>query len=223
MKNLPELKKIVVPAVAVLVGLAIGLGVGYFQLQKEQKISQGKVAEANRKVAYMQKKMAEEKNETVASVEQRCQGDMEALKKEKNVFAGQTATLKAQMKTLEAKSGEAAELYARTKKDLHELESKYAKAVQNSKDLDSALHKVTGEKQAVEAELKKTNQDLGHCNTNNAELCILADDLVKKYKNKGLGTVLLHNEPLTQIKKVELEHMTQQYQDEIERLKIKKK
>ena len=70
MIKLPQIQKIIVPAVVLAVGLILGLLIGHFQIQKEQKISQGKIAEANKKVAFMQKKMAEEKNETLASMEQ---------------------------------------------------------------------------------------------------------------------------------------------------------
>jgi hypothetical protein len=46
---------------------------------------------------------------------------------------------------------------------------------------------------------------------------------VKAYKNKGIGAAILEKEPLTQIKKVELEQLTQKYKEEIEKLRITKK
>jgi hypothetical protein len=51
---------------------------------------------------------------------------------------------------------------------------------------------------------------------------MIAGDLVKKYKNKGIGAAILEKEPLTQIRKVELEQFVRDYGEEIERLKVKK-
>jgi septal ring factor EnvC (AmiA/AmiB activator) len=121
----------------------------------------------------------------------------------------------AKAKKLEMKVKELDEASAKTKKELQEME-------RSSKDLDREVKKVTGEKQALQAELKKKDQDFGQCVTNNAELCIIADELLKKYQNKGIGAVILQKEPLTQIEKVELEKIVQQYQEEIGQRKIKK-
>ena len=221
MIKLNEIQKIAVPFVALAIGLIIGLGVCHFQIQKEQKISQGKIAEANKKVAFMQKKMAEEKNETVASMEQQYKSDLEKLQKEKDALAGQTGKMKAQAQTLEAKISEADKEAVRMKKELQERESKVAQVVQHNKDLDGSLKKVTGEKQTLQAEWQKTTKNLSQCTTNNARLAILSEEILKNYRNKGLGTILLENEPLTQLKKVELEKLTQQYREQIEQQKIK--
>ena len=222
MIKLPQIQKIIVPAVALAIGLTIGLGAGYFQIYKEQKISQGKITEANKKVAFMQKKMTEEKSESVASMEQQYRSDLEKIEKEKAALGGQVGKIKAQAQTLEAKISESDREAAKLKKELQEQGSKYAHAVQQNKDLEGSLKKVTGEKQAFNTELQKKTKDLGQCVANNARLSILSEELLKKYRNKGLGTILLANEPLTQIKKVELEKLTQQYQEEIEKQKIKK-
>ena len=222
MIKLPQIQKIIVPAVALAVGLTIGLGTGYFQIKKEQKITQSKIAEANKKVAFIQKKMTEEKSETASSMEQQYRSDLDKIEKEKIALGGQLGKFKTQAQTLEAKISEADKEAALMKKELQELGSKYAHAVQENKDLDGSLKKVTGEKQALHAGLQKTTNDLGQCVINNAKLSVLSEELLKKYRKKGFGTILLENEPLTQIKKVELEKLTQQYQEEIDQQKVKK-
>jgi hypothetical protein len=63
---------------------------------------------------------------------------------------------------------------------------------------------------------------LSSCEESNASLCIIGEELVKAYKNKGITTAILEKEPLTQIKKVELEQLAQKYKENIEQLKIKK-
>ena len=63
MKQIPQLQKIIIPIVAVVIGLVIGLGIGQLQMKKEQKISQDRMKEASKKIAFIQKKMEEENSE----------------------------------------------------------------------------------------------------------------------------------------------------------------
>lgn len=226
MKKIPQisnLKKILIPAITLLFGLAFGFGIGQFQVNKEQRISQEKIKEANKKIAFVQKKIADEKNEATASLEKRCQDDVERARKESEVLGGQVIKLKEQMGNLETKIKESEEAYVRTKKDLKESEGKLAQVNHHGKELDRELKKTKEERQNLQAGLKKTTQTLANCKANNAELCIIAEELVKKYRNKGMGASLLEKEPLLQVKKIELEQITQKYRDEIEQLKIKKK
>ena len=226
-KQMAQLQKIIIPIVAILIGLFIGLGVGHYQLTKEQKISQDRMKEANKKIAFIQKKMAEEKTEATSSIEQKCQNDLDKLLNEKKASDGQLVKLKEQFRNLEAnlevKFKEANELIAKNKKELQDEGKKYDLAAKHNKDLERDLKKVKGDKDALLAQLKKTKQNVSSCEENNANLCIIGEELVKAYRNKGVKDALLEKEPLTQIKKVELEQLAQKYSEEIEQQKIKKK
>ena len=119
------------------------------------------------------------------------------------------------------KTKEADELTAKNKKELQDAGKKYDQAIQQNKDSEHNLKKVNGEKDKLQAQLKKTAKALKSCKENNAALCVIGEELVKAYKNKGITTAILEKEPLTQIKKVELEQLTQKYKENIEQLKIK--
>ncbi len=220
-------KKTIIPVIALVVGLSIGFGASHIQMKKEQKVCEGRIKEANRKIAYIQKKTAEEKTEVTASMEQQFQSDLDKLQNEKKALGGQLGELKEQMQKLDIKAKETDEAFTRAKKESGEASARAKKDIQEmerkNKDLDHELSRLTGEKQALQSELKKTTEDLGHCESNNAALCIIAEELVKKYQNKGLTATLLEKEPLTQVKKVELEQLTQQYREKIEQQKIRKK
>jgi chromosome segregation ATPase len=217
------MQKLKLPAVALAAGLLIGLGAGQMQVKKEQTICRDKIKEKDRKIAFIQKKMTEEKAETTGSLEQKCRDDMNKLqaalqseKKKAGALSGQVGTLTEQVQKLEARIKAADERADETKQELQE-------ALQNNKDLDRELRKTAGEKQTLQADLKRTTRELGTCSSNNAELCLIAEELVKKYKDKGIGAVFLEKEPLTQVRKVELEQLTSQYREEIEQKKINKK
>ncbi len=226
MKRLSWLIKIIIPVVALAIGLIIGLSVSHIQIKKEQKVFQDKIREANRKIALTQKRMTEEKNSATVSIEQQYREEMDELLNQKKALGGQLGKLREQVQTLEMKVRESDEAFARSKKESDEASARSKKEIlemeRNNRDLDDKLKKISGEKQALEAELKKTTRNLEQCASNNAELCIIAEELVKKYRNKGLGTVLMEKEPLTQIKKAELEQFIRKYHEEIEQHKIKK-
>jgi len=223
-----SIKKII-PVITLILGLALGLGVGHLQVVKEQKISQGKLKEANRKLAFMQSKITEGNNDaaTAASIQQQCLADKDKLSNEKKAADGQLGKLKAQ---LAMKVKEADEAAVKADKKFRGMEGlnkdlgqELKKTTEERLALQSELKKANGEFSALQSAFKKTTESLSSCDTKNARLCIISEELLKKYRNRGLGSVLLQSEPLTQLKKVELEHLIQQYQEEIAQQKINQK
>jgi predicted nucleic acid-binding Zn-ribbon protein len=223
--------------VSVVIGLAAGLGIGHIQTSKVQKICEDKMKEADRKVAFMERQMENARTEaatTTSSVQQQCKDDQDKLGKlqvEEKALNGQVGRLKDQLQQMESRASSSDEALARSKKELVETSARTKKEIQelerNNRDLETELKKTTGQNQTVQtqlqSDLKKTTQDLKRCVSNNAELCLIAEELLKKYRQKGLGAVLAEKEPLTEIRKVELEQFTQKYREEIERLKVEKK
>jgi uncharacterized membrane-anchored protein YhcB (DUF1043 family) len=232
-----NLQKFMIPIIALIIGLSIGLGVSQIQMKKEKKGFQQRMDESNKRLIFMQQKLTELKTEADATGEQQCQGDLEKLEELQNEKKAQDKRLaegREQVKALEVKLRESDEAFARAKeaftvrkKESDEAAARTAQKLQeterNNKALDHELKKMKEEKQTVQAALHNTSQELGKCAANNAELCLIAEELVKKYQGKGLGAVLAGKEPLTQIKRVELEKLAQQYREEIEQLKIRKK
>jgi predicted RND superfamily exporter protein len=231
MKKLSSLLKVIVPIVTLIVGLLVGLGVGQLQMKKEEKIFQDKMREASKKIAFMQKKMVEEKTEATVSLEQRYQNDLDKVQNEKKALGEQLGKMKEQVRNLqtkmetemEAKIKQTEELSTKTKKELQEERQKYTQLSQRNKDLEREQEKMTAEKKALQSDLEKTTRNLGRCEVNNAKLCIIAEELVNAYRNKGIGAAILQKEPLTEIKKVELEQLAEKYRQEIEQQRIKKK
>lgn len=216
--------------ISLAVGVIIGLGIGQIQAKKVRKEADDKIREVNKKLALMQKKMNEEMAESLRVAQQECQGTRAALEKledEKIAFEYQNAKLREQIKKLENQTKEAADALARTAKESDETSARLKKEIQNLehnlRETEEALKKAASEKQSLQADLKKKTQELGVCVSHNAELSGIAEELVAAYKDKGLGTVLLQKEPLTQIKKVKLEQLTQRYLDQINQKKITNK
>ena len=231
------MKKLLPVIVVLMIGLAGGLGIGHIQVRKEQKVCQDKIKEADRKMAFMQKQVEDARTEaaaSTASIQQQCKGDrdkLDILQNEKKTMGFQLEKLKEQMQKMETRARESEQAWAKTKKESDEAFARTKKELQdlerNSRNLELELKKTTSEKETLQAQfnayMKKTTHDLDRCMSNNAELCIIAEDLIKKYRNKGLGAVLVEKEPLTEIRKIELEQFTQKYREEINKLKTEKK
>ncbi|HXY55554.1 MAG TPA: hypothetical protein VEM40_12875 [Nitrospirota bacterium] len=220
---MPLIQKLILTTIALAVGLLIGLGFGQMQIGKEQKICQEKMREKDKKIAFMMTKLNEEKAQaasTTSTIEQRCRDDVNKLqdelvteKKKTETYSGRARTLKEQVQKLDDRITAADEAAAKTKQELQET-------LRSNKELGGELRKAAGEEQALQSEIKKIARELGTCSSDNAELVLIAKELVKKYKDKGFGSVLLEKEPLTQIRKVELDKLTSQYQEEIDQKKF---
>ncbi len=225
--------KNMLPRVVLLaIGLLVGLGIGQLRVSEEQKQFEAKMKEANRKIVFLQKKADASAEETRTALQQ-CQLDAEKLAKledEKDALVIQLGKLKDQARACELQVRECAEAAAQAKKfetQLREADQAKEKArkdlqdaEQRNKVLDQEMKQVAGEKQGVLADLKKKQQELEQCKSYNADLCLIAEELVEKYKSKGLGSVILQKEPLTQINRVKLEQAAQKYLDQIRQKKV---
>jgi chromosome segregation ATPase len=156
-----HLRTLRLPAVALAVGLLFGLGAGQMQVKKEREIHQGELKEKDRKFALIQKKMAEEKAEATALLEQQCRDDMRKLqaslrgeRKKAKVLSGRVTTLAEEAQKLDVKARAADETTARTTLKLQET-------LRSNKDLDRELKKTAEEKQSLQVELKRTVKKLG--------------------------------------------------------------
>jgi chromosome segregation ATPase len=156
--------------------------------------------------------------------------DLEKVEKEKEALSEQNKALSGEIKQLqpklvsaESKSAELLDQLTKVKAERADWEGKFDKAV---KDYEKQVAQLTAEKKKAENELQSSlrsvEQKLGRCETNNARLCVIAQELIEKFKNKGVSTSILQIEPFTQIQKVEMENLLEEYMERIEREEMKK-
>lgn len=77
-----------------------------------------------------------------------------------------------------------------------------------AKDLEAKL-------QDTDSRLATRDKELSACTADNKKLGALSKELLGRYADKGMWDAMLVREPLTQIKRVELENLVQQYDDRI--------
>jgi chromosome segregation ATPase len=212
------------PVILLLISvIAAGfLGFSSWKLTGENKILRKDLAYSKTKAELLQKKFVEQKRmaEELLRVKSNLEGQQRSsqaeIEKEKQVLTSENGSLKAQNAELKKKIESLSTQNDSVNKALAGLKSEQQKTLQE-------LDKLADAKKAVDSKLKKRDEDLDLCRTKNAELVSIGNDLVVKYKNKGVVSAIASKEPLTQIKKVELEKMTLEYADKIKELKIENK
>ncbi len=225
--------RVLIGVVGILVGLMAGLLYGHVQLATEQKAHQAKLREINQRLSMAQRRFSEEKSH-LEDDSLAVQAQLDTLGKEKEHLTLENGQLKAKSAALETASSaldkKAASLEARANsvdaknKDLAE---RLAKVETDRAALDRKQQQTFQTLQEREKELKQLTADsqakYNRCAEHNARLCTIAEELVHKYESKGVVKTLLSKEPITQIQKVELEKLVQDYKDRIDQHKIESK
>ena len=218
------------------VGTGFVLGYNHIKLTKEKTSLEQAIKGFNKKVALLQRKYAEKraqaerhlrKKSALAGQKRVLEIEVERLGKEnKSMFEENKAlnALKKKLKdetlSLKAKIKKLSESYSKVKTELADFELKYGRVVMG---FDQDLKRMVAEKKALESKVRKERHKFNRCETGNAKLCLIANELIKKYQNKGIVGALMQKEPFTQLKKVEIEKFMQEYKEKIEELELKRK
>jgi len=145
-----------------------------------------------------------------------------ALEKKIPLLEGKEAALEAKAAALEAKNAELTEHLSRAQRERNSLNQKMRETAAGLKNSEKDLARVRTERARLEADLKTMNQRFSQCEVSNGRLYAIAEDLIQQYKNKGIMDALGAKEPLTQIRRVELDRLGNEYRDKIDKEKTKK-
>lgn len=103
---------------------------------------------------------------------------------------------------------------------MEEMRGKFQALVDKYRELVAALKLVEMERVALQ---DKTAQQVGEieaCGKKNGELYQAALDMIEKYENKGVWEALLQQEPVTQLKRVEIENIVDEAKYHAEKLRV---
>ncbi len=167
---------------------------------------------------------------------------LNAAQQEKTDLTGQVETLKNKVSELESKraalekklGGQSRQLTEladkqqqadlQDKQQQEELTSKYLESEKKLKQMEEQYASVSKNLQQnqfdKEQEKKRLDGEVKICEKKNAELYLLNAKLMDKYQSKGMMEVMRHAEPFTQLEKVQMENLLQEYRDNMEANKI---
>lgn len=165
---------------------------------------------------------------------------VQSLEAEKSRLAGEAAKTEAERKALQEQlgkreksekrlRGELSSRIAKARNELEALEKRFAEVSTQLTDM-TAANKTANETlkvrdaQIADLERRQTLQQdvlarqarlLQEANLRNAELAKITRQLLERYQGKGVMDALLHREPFTQIERVRMQNMLQEYEDKI--------
>jgi chromosome segregation ATPase len=105
-----------------------------------------------------------------------------------------------------------ADMLKTMKTRMEELIGKYREVTQQLKDTEQGKAEAESTLAQKDAELKRHVE-------NNLKLYAVSLDVLEKYEDKGVWDALFQQEPVTQIKRAEIESIAEDYRIELEKLK----
>lgn len=210
-------------------GAIIYFGYAYHQVVKECDTLSLDLEREQQKFKLLQKKYAEQKAQiavmqratlTVEGKLRKTQQDLESAKQENAKLTEDLAHAGEKFDKKIAGLEDRIEKYKDQLQNLadnrDEYKKKLAETVEIVKERNKMIHALTVEKEDLTNNLQETSSTLNRCVKHNKRLCVLSEELINAYENKGTGTALLQGEPFTQLKKVEIEKLVQAYLDRVD-------
>lgn len=103
---------------------------------------------------------------------------------------------------------------------IKDQQEKLQKVVDKYKELVETLRQVETDRTQLQATSKTQATQLDTCSNDNIKLHDLGLELADLYENKGVWAALVEKEPVTQLKRVELENRVQEYRHRASRLQF---
>jgi chromosome segregation ATPase len=154
-------------------------------------------------------------------------------------LADENASLKAQLAQATAKPREDTEVAARAQRDLGRLRGEQGQLRQKLEQ-QAAAHaaELAAQKKLAETErtarleaqkkllaehreAERNSKALAECSASNQALVSIADELAGRYRDRGMGDVLLAKEPITGLRGAQLERRVQAYEIRVDDLTVR--
>lgn len=230
--KIPDRRRLIAGAAVLALGLALGMGFGQIRLHGQAKAYEAKLKEISRHLAQAQRKYTQglAAQNSLEDEKAAALAEVERLAKEKERLAAEGGALKSRIDSLSA-------LTSSLQEKLGRAEAKTASEESKNGQLQARLTKTEAERGALEQkqaqtfrtlqerekELKSLVQNYDRCVDNNVRLYYVGDELIRKYRERSVVKTLLQKEPFTQVKKVQLEKLVEEYKERIDREKLKSK
>lgn len=160
-------------------------------------------------------------------MQRKLQQENTQLAQDKAALDGQLKETREKLDETDRKAQSAAGRAAALGKELEgvktEKEALSGKLTETEKKLtetSEALLKSEASGKQLDANLKQKTEALTACAANNTKLHGYGVELLDKYQKKGCGAVLLQADPFTQLKRVEIENLMEDYREKLDEQKL---
>jgi len=215
----------------ILIVLAvIGVSGAYASLLSGKNKLQAELMETTTKLERLEKKYAKEKSlaRNLMGNKQSQEGILRGMEAKIKEAVDATAKIQTEKDGLKIEMARLAEEHKKSILELtqrmdkmkaarEEVVALHREKIETIKKQEKSIAGLNGQIREKESELKRTSKKLDICREHNERLCTISEDLVEMNKKKGIVKVFSVTEPLTQLRKVEMEKMVQLYKGKIEK------
>ena len=173
------------------------------------------------KAQYMLREISMEK-EALQAENQQLKDEIEKRDKKIEAQNKKIARANKSLDNTQEMVGKYQEAVAAQKERMVEMRDKFQKLVDKYKELVSALRLVENERANLQRKTQVGLRTLQDCASNNQSLYQANMDILKQYENKGVWDAVMQKEPVTQLKRVEIENFIEDMKYRIEKLKVDK-
>lgn len=162
-------------------------------------------------------------NQKLSSEKSQLEQDKTRLEQERSELAESVKTTSGKLRTVEARAAAARREADTLGERLGEAERQLAETTAKLKSTEEALAGRESDVKRMDGQLAELRRIVGRqaqtidtCEKKNARFFELNNELLGKYRDKGVGDALLEAEPFTGVKRVELDNLIQEYRDKLE-------
>ena len=178
--------------------------------------------EAQRRM-QMQVKQAQDEKAAVEQEKTALGKELEALKKKSGEIESSVARANRSKAAAEKEAEALKQVKAEQSEKIAALEKQFGESQQSLRDTRQNLQQETSQKQRLEQNLGARDKELSVCETKNKKLYQYQVELINRAQSRGSLDALLEVEPLTQMKRVEIENLLEEYRDKIDNEQIVKR
>lgn len=192
------------------------LGAAVAPAQAEVRRAGGE--EALAKAQYLLQQMSQEQDALKAQ-NAKLQGQVDSLSRQ---LSGLKKGLQQKKRDLSATGNELARYKVRDKALLDRLlalRNKFKEVIAKFRQTIDTLRQVEIQRNQLKTSLEDRTHEVQACIKKNIDLYKTDLDLVNQYEHKGVWAALLQKEPVTGLKKVEIENAVQKYNTRLEKLR----
>ncbi|RTL52757.1 MAG: hypothetical protein EKK46_10440 [Rhodocyclaceae bacterium] len=195
--------KRLLPAMAALVLLASIACTGH--AADDKKDSAKRLQQMLRKVEQEKAQLSQQKTAAENGLKE-AQDKLEASQRKASGLGAKATALGRELEALKA--------------DQEKLSAKLAETEKQLADTMATLRSTEAAKRDLEATGERQRDTITTCEGKNVKLYRYGTELLQAYQGKGCASSLLQSEPLTGLKRVEIENLVEDYRDKLDEQKV---
>lgn len=197
-----------------MTSLALALAGAMDASAEARRPAGGEAGQAQAAVQNLLRQTTAERD-ALAQEKQQLQKDLDAARKEAEAGKQKASASEEALGKYQAANGQLSGYIEQQNGKLQEMAGKF-------QELINTLKQSEAQRASLEQQLGESRQQLEVARADNAKLVGIGQELMEHYEKKGVWDSMLQREPVTQLKRVEIENLMEKYRAELRRAAIER-